>query len=165
MNETNSPDELRPDLPTGPQGSILHLIAQWQDATQAFDEAISNKLGLINAEYRCLRALMDGPKTAGVLAQASGLTPAAATSMIDRLEKRGFVERQRDGADRRKVVVGMTKPASETLSKFYRPVADDVAAMLANFAKADLTVIEAFMKGVLALQQTHVEQIADTLMP
>ncbi len=69
-----------------------------------FCEAIGNKLGLINAEHRCLKALIDGPKTAGQLAVASGLTPAAATSMIDRLEKRGFVERQRDETDRRKVV-------------------------------------------------------------
>jgi DNA-binding MarR family transcriptional regulator len=156
MNERNSPNKDRPDL----HQHILQLIGQWQDATQAFDEAIGNKLGLITAEHRCLKALLDGPKTAGVLAQASGLTPAAATSMIDRLEKRGFVERQRDGADRRKVLVAMTTPAAETLAKFYRPMAEDASAMLANFAPGDLSIIENFVEAALSLQQAHVERTA-----
>ncbi len=125
---------------------------------QAFDEAVANKLGLITAEHRCLKALLDGPRTAGALAQASGLTPAAATSMIDRLEKRGFVERQRDGADRRKVLVGMTNPAAETLARFYRPMAEDASAMLANFTPADLATIESFVESALSLQQAHVER-------
>ncbi len=154
MNERNSPDKHRPDT----QRNILHLIRQWQDATQAFDEAVGNKLGLITAEHRCLKALLDGPKTAGALAQASGLTPAAATSMIDRLEKRGFVERQRDGADRRKVLVAMTRPASDTLDKFYEPIATEGSAMLAKFAPADLSIIEDFLQSALALQQAHVER-------
>lgn len=160
MTELSSPNKHRPDT----RQHILQLIGQWQDATQAFDEAIGNKLGLITAEHRCLKALLDGPKTAGLLAQASGLTPAAATSMIDRLEKRGFVERQRDGADRRKVLVAMTKPAADTLGKFYRPMADAAAAMLANFAPADLSIIENFVESVLALQQTHIERtVSETL--
>ncbi|MCD2173912.1 MarR family winged helix-turn-helix transcriptional regulator [Rhizobium sp. C4] len=154
MSERNSPNKHRPDM----HEHILNLIGQWQDATQAFDEAVGNKLGLITAEHRCLKALMDGPKTAGALAQASGLTPAAATSMIDRLEKRGFVERQRDGADRRKVLVAMTKPASDTLGKFYTPIAADAAAMLAKFTPSDLSIIENFIEAALALQQAHVDR-------
>ncbi|HWU65173.1 MAG TPA: MarR family transcriptional regulator [Ensifer sp.] len=152
MNEINSTNKGRGDQ----RQHILQLVGQWQDATQAFDEAVANKLGLITAEHRCLKALLDGAKTAGALAQASGLTPAAATSMIDRLEKRGFVERQRDGADRRKVLVAMTKPASDTLGKFYQPMTVDAAAMLANFAPADLSIIEKFVENALALQQAHV---------
>ena len=156
MNELNSPNKHRTDT----RAHILQLIGQWQDAIQAFDESVGNKLGLITAEHRCLKALLDGPKTAGVLAQASGLTPAAATSMIDRLEKRGFVERQRDGTDRRKVLVAMTKPAAATLDKFYRPIAEDTAALLANFAPADLSIIENFVESARALQEAHVERSA-----
>ena len=160
MTELSSPNKHRSE--TGRH--ILQLIGQWQEATQAFDEAIGNKLGLITAEHRCLKALLDGAKTAGHLAQASGLTPAAATSMIDRLEKRGFVERRRDGADRRKVVVGMTKPAADTLAKFYSPMADDTVEMLEKFTAADLSIIENFIESALAVQQEHVERtIGETL--
>lgn len=137
---------------------LLQLMGQWQDAIQAFDEAVGNKLGLITAEHRCLKALMDGAKTAGQLAVASGLTPAAATSMIDRLEKRGFLERQRDASDRRKVLVAMTKPASDTLARFYKPVTTEGEAMLSRFSPEDLSIIEKFFESALTLQQAHVER-------
>lgn len=154
MTELNSPAKHRPDM----HQHLLQLMGQWQDAIQAFDEAVGNKLGLIIAEHRCLKALMDGAKTAGQLAVASGLTPAAATSMIDRLEKRGFLERQRDGTDRRKVLVAMTKPASDTLARFYEPLSAERTAMLARFSPADLSIIEKFIEGALALQQAHVQR-------
>ena len=53
-------------------------------------------LGLGPADLRCLDWLADGPKTAGVLATATGLRPAATTALIDRLEAKGLVERVRD---------------------------------------------------------------------
>lgn len=154
MTELNSPARHRPDM----HQHLLQLMGQWQDAIQAFDEAVGNKLGLITAEHRCLKALMDGAKTAGQLAVASGLTPAAATSMIDRLEKRGFLERQRDASDRRKVLVAMTKPASDTLARFYKPVTTEGEAMLSRFSPEDLSIIEKFFESALTLQQAHVER-------
>ena len=43
--------------------------------------------------------------TAGQLAELSGLTTGAVTGLVDRLEKSGFVKRERDPKDRRKVVI------------------------------------------------------------
>jgi len=49
--------------------------------------------------------LLHGPAPAGRLAELTGLTTGAVTGVIDRLEKGGFVRRQVDPADRRKVIV------------------------------------------------------------
>ena len=49
--------------------------------------------------------LLHGPATAGRLADLTGLTTGAVTGVIDRLEAGGFVRRQIDPADRRKVIV------------------------------------------------------------
>lgn len=149
---------------TRPAGStsILTTLHDWQEAMQAFDAAWGDKLGLIVAEQRCLSALVDGPKPAGVLAQASGLTPAAATSMIDRLEKRGFVERQRDGEDRRKVFVALTRPAADTLQRFRGPLTDGADELLRSFSEAELEVIERFVKAALTLQRQNVERVEQT---
>ena len=141
--------------------SIARVIMQWQDATQEFDESVGNKLGLIAAERRCLGALTDGEKPAGVLAQASGLTPAAATAMIDRLEKRGFVERRRDSDDRRKVFVSMTSPARDMLWRFYGPIAEDGEVFFHDFSDAELAVIDRFVGGALSIQQKHIDRIRD----
>jgi DNA-binding MarR family transcriptional regulator len=49
--------------------------------------------------------LLHGPATAGRLAELTGLTTGAVTGVIDRLEEGGFVRREVDAADRRKVIV------------------------------------------------------------
>jgi DNA-binding MarR family transcriptional regulator len=139
--------------------AVMATIRDWQDAREAFDEAMAEKLGLIVAERRCLVALLTGPKAAGILAQASGLTPAAATSMIDRLEKRGFVERQRDDQDRRKVFVALTRPASETLSRFYAPQVEATETLLSGFSVEELATVQRFVSGTLDLQNSHLERV------
>jgi DNA-binding MarR family transcriptional regulator len=49
--------------------------------------------------------LLHGPAPAGRLAELTGLTTGAVTGVIDRLEEGGFVRRELDTADRRKVIV------------------------------------------------------------
>jgi DNA-binding MarR family transcriptional regulator len=49
--------------------------------------------------------LLHGPAPAGRLAELTGLTTGAVTGVIDRLEQGGFVRREVDPADRRKVIV------------------------------------------------------------
>jgi DNA-binding MarR family transcriptional regulator len=49
--------------------------------------------------------LLHGPAPAGQLAELTGLTTGAVTGVVDRLEKGGFVRRELDPADRRKVIV------------------------------------------------------------
>jgi DNA-binding MarR family transcriptional regulator len=49
--------------------------------------------------------LLHGPAPAGRLAELTGLTTGAVTGVIDRLAEGGFVHREIDAADRRKVIV------------------------------------------------------------
>jgi len=49
--------------------------------------------------------LLHGPAPAGRLAELTGLTTGAVTGVVDRLETGGFVRREVDAADRRKVIV------------------------------------------------------------
>ena len=71
-------------------------MQRYQRSVQAFDDAVGRHLQLGPADLRCLDWLVDGPKTAGQLSNATGLRPAATTALIDRLEKKGWVERVRD---------------------------------------------------------------------
>jgi DNA-binding MarR family transcriptional regulator len=49
--------------------------------------------------------LGDAPRTAGEPAEELGLTSAAITALVDRLERNGYAARQRDNRDRRKVTI------------------------------------------------------------
>jgi len=139
--------------------AIGSTIMRWQDATQAFDEAVGAKLELGSAERHCLSFLHEGPKTAGVIAEAVALTPAAVTAMIDRLEMRGYVERRRSAEDRRQVQVVLTDMAMTAAMKFYGPIAKEGAALLEAMPTAELEVIRTFFDKALAMQQRQTERI------
>ena len=113
-------------------------LQRYQRSVQAFDDAVGRALGLGPTDLRCLDWLADGPKTAGVLATATGLRPAATTALLDRLEAKGLVERVRDESDRRRVLVRMTDEGARSTYAMYAPLVDEGAQLLAGLAPAEL---------------------------
>ncbi|WP_392435861.1 MarR family transcriptional regulator [Chlorogloeopsis fritschii PCC 9212] len=68
-------------------------------ATVLFHTAIAERLGLNTTDHKCADILAQtGAITAGELAERTGLTTGAITGVVDRLEKAGFVRRERDPA-------------------------------------------------------------------
>jgi hypothetical protein len=66
----------------------------------------SDALSLAPTDLICMCLLqLNGPATPGWLAEKTGLTTGAVTGMIDRLERAGYVRRQPDPTDRRRVIV------------------------------------------------------------
>jgi len=63
-------------------------------------------LSLAPTDLVCMCLLqLNGPATPGWLAEMTGLTTGAVTGMIDRLERAGYVRREPDARDRRRVIV------------------------------------------------------------
>ena len=106
-------------------GEIGSTIMRWQDETQHYDEAVGERLGLNAAERRCLGFLHGGPQPAGAIATAIGLTPAAVTSLVDRLEARGLLTRKRSEEDRRKVIIEATAETGRISEDYYGSIARD----------------------------------------
>src|SRR3569623_2225033 len=91
-------------------GKIGEVSRVNQGATNLFDERFGDFLGLYYTDGRCLDIIdQHGRLSAGQLANFSGLTTGAVTAVIDRLEKAGYVHRERDPLDRRKIWVETTK--------------------------------------------------------
>lgn len=84
-----------------------------------FNQAVADHLGLHPTDLQCLNLLTleGGPVTTGRVAELTGLTTGSATRLVDRLERAGYVVRQRDAADRRRVLVA-TVP--ERIAEFGR---------------------------------------------
>lgn len=136
---------------------------RWQDATQAFDEVVGHRLNLNGHELRCLASLIEGPRTAGTLAQLTGLTPSAITSLVDRLERRGLLTRKRSEGDRRKVMIEATQATHDIAGRYYAPIAADGAKMLAAMDVVQLEAALAFMEAALALQERHLARLKDEM--
>jgi hypothetical protein len=76
------------------------------DATVLFHSALAAKLGLHSTDYKALGVLDRlGPMSAGELGRHMGLAAASVTNLIDRLAARGFLRREPDPTDRRRVLL------------------------------------------------------------
>jgi predicted transcriptional regulator len=79
---------------------------EFSTAVIAFHEAVAARLGMSAAEWKSLGVLeQHGPLTAGRLAELSGFTTGAITGIVDRLERAGYVRRERHPIDRRSVII------------------------------------------------------------
>ena len=127
----------------------------YQRATDGFDDEVGRKLGLNSTDLRCLDWLSERAMSAGELADATGLSSAATTSLLDRLERRGFVQRERDTVDRRKVLVRMTPEGEQIVGGMYGPLATDGSRGLAKFTDAELEKVLGFLGEATELVDRH----------
>lgn len=135
------------------------LIVRWQEATQRYDEEVGAIFQLGPAERLCLSFLSTGPQTASAIARATRLTPAAVTSLIDRLEARNFVRRRADPHDRRKVLVEAAEATTAVIERAYAPMAIAGAEALGKRSIAELQLLTEVIEEVLAIQNQMTERL------
>lgn len=90
--------------------SIEHMSAvmrEFMARAVLFQDAVARSGGINSTDMQAVGLLMsEGPATPGELAERTGLTAGGSiTAVIDRLERAGYVTRERDAADRRRVIV------------------------------------------------------------
>jgi DNA-binding MarR family transcriptional regulator len=115
------------------------------------------------SQTRLLRRLRRGPRGLGELAEL-GHSPAALTRLIDRLEDRGLVSRQRDVDDRRRVVVRL-EAAGQRLVGETRMLRDSgvhraIEAMTADDRARLLVSLRALVDAVRARSSDEAEDLA-----
>ena len=131
-------DELRAAI----QRSTLRFIA----GVVLHNHVVSQRVGIGASDSQLLSLLgVHGPLTPGRLAELTGLTTGTVTGVIDRLERGGFVRRERDTADRRKVLVTPVPQAMATLGEHYREHGEHLDAVLRTRDEAQLRVIADFL--------------------
>lgn len=141
-------------------GELGVALQRYQRSVQAYDDAVGRALALGAADLRCLDWLADGPKTAGMLATATGLRPAATTALLDRLEARGLVERFRDDDDRRRVLVRMTEEGARATYAMYAPLVDEGRGLFTSLSVADLARMRDLLDAMRELTDRHRGDIA-----
>src|SRR5919108_6323387 len=106
------------DRPRGiTERPALLLVKLGNEVAQLADDPLA-AMGLSGRQYTVLAVLSaDAPPSQLELAGLCGLLPAQIVPVIDELERRGFVARQRSETDRRRSVVTLTDAGREILER------------------------------------------------
>lgn len=108
--------------------------------------------GLTMAQLRALWALDDRePATAGEIAKAARLSPAAVSGMLDELERGGTVTRMRSDSDRRRVLVTLTDEGRAVLKKRRRVWQKRWEKALEDMPRRDLAAAAEVMRRIGAM--------------
>ena len=84
------------------------------------NHSFGTRLDLKAADLECLdRIGRYGPLSPSTLARRAGLHPATLTGILDRLERGGWIDRGRDPADRRGVVVRAARGRGAEILRLY----------------------------------------------
>jgi DNA-binding MarR family transcriptional regulator len=140
-------------------GDLGLAMQAYQRSTQAFDDEVGRILRLNPVDLRGLDWLTEGPMSATRLAAATGLSAAATTALIDRLEERGFVRRVRHDGDRRQVLVELTDDGRAKTWALYGPLVDSGLTLLGRFADAELAAMRDHLITMRELTDTHRERL------
>ncbi|WP_240913120.1 MarR family winged helix-turn-helix transcriptional regulator [Paenibacillus favisporus] len=117
-------------------------------ATILFHQAIAAKLGLNSTDHKCLDVIMKNqPLTAGQLAALTGLTTGAITGVLDRLEKVGYIFREQDPEDKRRVNIYMNQEnAEKNIVPLFSSFAAEMNQLLSNYDDQELEFIIDFIR-------------------
>jgi DNA-binding MarR family transcriptional regulator len=139
---------------------LIRLAREHEAANEAFDEVAAQKLGVNRTDLRCLNIVENqGPMTAGRLAELSGLTTAAVTAVLDRLERAGYARRLRDQKDRRQVIVELTPLVAERAGPIWGPLGAEANAMFARMSIEELKGVIEYHRLGRDLNERHVERV------
>ena len=111
-------------------------------------------MGLEASELAALEHLQAaGPMTQKRLGERLAMSPGAVTAMIDRLERRGYVERIPNPEDRRSALVRITKVGLEDSLRHLWPYIEDMKGVEEGFTEEEQAVVARFLRA--ATWATH----------
>jgi DNA-binding MarR family transcriptional regulator len=125
-------------------------------------QAIAQSVGLNATDTKCIDLILQGPSgsvTAGWLSEMTGLTTGAITHILDRLEKREFIERVRDTRDRRKVFVRVRTAGLEPLIPKYEQVGKAYMHLVEQYNEKDLQLICEYLEKTSEVSQRELTKM------
>jgi DNA-binding MarR family transcriptional regulator len=110
------------------------------------NQQVSAGLDLRESDLGCLNLIArHGPLSPSALARLARLHPATMTGVLDRLERGGWIDRDRDPADRRAVLITVRKERNAEVFARYAGMNASMDAVCAGFSEPELRAVADFL--------------------
>ena len=123
-------------------------------AMDVYSRQLAGSHGLTGPQMLCLREILDqGSLTTGALALAVALSPATLTGILDRLEVRGLVSRERRPEDKRRVLVSLTTMGKQMAQELPSPMQERFGSLLTELSADEQAAIREALNKVARMME------------
>jgi DNA-binding MarR family transcriptional regulator len=135
---------------------VLVALRRVIRATDLHSKHLAKTTGLTAPQILLLQTIRNkGRTTIGELAHHMNLSQATVTTIIDRLEKREFVYRERSTSDKRKVHALLSDQGLEVLKDSPTPLQDSFARQFVDLQDWEQTMIIASLQRVAQMMDAQ----------
>jgi DNA-binding MarR family transcriptional regulator len=128
---------------------VAELVRVLVLAADRYRAVESKLLGIHLSEFTALGHLRHaGRATPGDLAVRLGITTAAVTALLDRLERRDMVRRRPNPADRRSLLVALTTTGATAYDCIFDELGDITSAAVSGLAETEAAAVRHFLRQV-----------------
>jgi DNA-binding MarR family transcriptional regulator len=128
------------------------------------NQSVGGRLDLKGTDLECLDLITrHGPLSPSALARRTGFHPATMTGVLDRLERGGWIVRDRDPADRRGVLIRAQRGRGAEVLRLYLVDSGMNAALdqiCAEYSGDELDVIAGFLRRTAEAGRTAAATLA-----
>lgn len=143
---------------------LEHAVRRSSGSGAIFGQTVASYAGISSSDHECIDFLnLEGRVTAGRLAEVTGLTTGAITGVVDRLEKAGFVRRERDEKDRRKVFIALVPENVARIAKCYEPIQKAMLELWSRYSDAELQLLIRFADEGYKVMLAATEELKATM--
>ncbi|MBA9028792.1 MarR family winged helix-turn-helix transcriptional regulator [Peribacillus huizhouensis] len=139
---------------------LLKSLHKYGMRTVLFQQNMAQKMGVVHTDLKTAEILNEtGPITAGELSRITGLSSGSVTALIDRLEKTGYVMREKDEEDRRKVVITPIQKRQKQIKAHFESLAEATKEACLTYTEEELVVILGFVEKVIRIMDHENEKL------
>lgn len=131
------------------QKEAFVLMREYGLSSVMLRNAVSRKLGLNITDMECLSLLrVKGLSSPKELANHTGMTSGAATTMLDRLEKAGFITRKPNPEDRRGVLIAFNADSTQKMAAVFGGAQAAQHSIIERYSEDELKIIIDFLTNI-----------------
>ena len=124
-----------------------------------FQQKAAQSLGVVHTDFKTADILNEvGPLTAGDLGKITGLSTGSVTALIDRLEQAGFVRREKDATDRRRVMIVPVEDKQRYIKEHYQPLNESMTELCAQYNEEELALIIGFIEKTIVIHEKVIQR-------
>ena len=135
---------------------ILKSLRRIMRAVDLHSRHLSIVYKITGPQLVCLMAIVDeGSATPSAIGRKVHLSPSTMVGILDRLEAKGLIRRERDSRDRRRVNVTATDKCREIVASAPSPLQDTLAKALRNLPDLEQTAIALSLERIVELMEAR----------